>query len=85
MKDRVLVELRCQGAIAWHIYVPVRIVGTASVAIAAHAIVTGHRVDGEGRRDRATRHELAAAGGTWMTPRLRSDLPRAALFPAAPC
>lgn len=41
MKDRVLVELRCQGTVAWHIYVPVRIVGTASVAVAAHAIVTG--------------------------------------------
>jgi flagellar basal body P-ring formation protein FlgA len=41
MNDRVLVELRCQGATAWHIYVPVRIVGTASVAVAAHAIVNG--------------------------------------------
>jgi flagella basal body P-ring formation protein FlgA len=41
MKDRVLVELRCQGAGTWHIYVPVRIVGTSSVAVAAHAIVTG--------------------------------------------
>jgi len=37
----VLVELRCQGATAWHIYVPVRIVGTAAVAVAAHAIVNG--------------------------------------------
>ena len=41
MNDRVLVELRCQGAPAWHLYVPVRIVGTASVAVAAHAIVAG--------------------------------------------
>lgn len=41
MNDRVLVELRCQGATAWHIYVPVRIVGTAAVAVAAHAIVNG--------------------------------------------
>ena len=41
MKDRVLVELRCQGAIAWHIYVPVRIVGSGSVVVAAHAIVAG--------------------------------------------
>jgi len=39
MKDRVLVELSCPGA--GHIYVPVRIVGTSSVAVAAHAIVTG--------------------------------------------
>jgi flagella basal body P-ring formation protein FlgA len=41
MKDRVLVELRCAGATAWHLYVPVRIVGTASAAVAAHAIVAG--------------------------------------------
>ncbi len=41
MNDRVLVELRCQGSPAWHVYVPVRIVGTASVAVAAHAIVAG--------------------------------------------
>jgi flagella basal body P-ring formation protein FlgA len=41
MNDRVLVELRCQSATAWHIYVPVRIVGTAAVAVAAHAIVNG--------------------------------------------
>jgi flagella basal body P-ring formation protein FlgA len=41
MKDRVLVELRCTGSIPWHIYVPVRIMGTASVAVAAHAIVNG--------------------------------------------
>jgi flagellar basal body P-ring formation protein FlgA len=41
MKDRLLVELRCQGTPAWHLYVPVRIIGTASVAITAHAIVAG--------------------------------------------
>jgi flagella basal body P-ring formation protein FlgA len=41
MNDRVLVELRCQGAPAWHLYVPVRIVGTTSVAVAAHAIIAG--------------------------------------------
>jgi flagella basal body P-ring formation protein FlgA len=41
MQDRVLVELRCQDTPGWHIYVPVRIVGTSSVAVAAHAIVTG--------------------------------------------
>lgn len=41
MNDRVLVELRCQGTTAWHLYVPVRIIGTASVAVAAHAIVAG--------------------------------------------
>jgi len=41
MRDRVLVELRCTGAPSWHIYVPVRIVGTSMVAIAARAIVVG--------------------------------------------
>jgi len=41
MDDRVLVEIRCQGPPAWHIYVPVRIVGTTPVAVAAHAIVAG--------------------------------------------
>jgi flagella basal body P-ring formation protein FlgA len=41
MNDRVLVELRCQGAAAWHLYVPVRIVGTAVVVVAARAIVAG--------------------------------------------
>jgi flagellar basal body P-ring formation protein FlgA len=41
MTDRVLVELRCEGVSAWRIYVPVRIVGTTSVAVAAHAIVAG--------------------------------------------
>jgi flagella basal body P-ring formation protein FlgA len=41
MKDRVLVEIRCQAPSAWHLYVPVRIVGTTPVAVAAHAIVSG--------------------------------------------
>jgi flagella basal body P-ring formation protein FlgA len=41
MRDRVLVELRCTGTPSWHIYVPVRIVGTSTVAIAARAIVVG--------------------------------------------
>ncbi|HEX4152482.1 MAG TPA: flagellar basal body P-ring formation chaperone FlgA [Steroidobacteraceae bacterium] len=41
MRDRVLVELRCPGAPAWHLYVPVRIVGTSQVTVAAHAIVAG--------------------------------------------
>jgi flagella basal body P-ring formation protein FlgA len=41
MRDRVLVELRCPGALPWHIYVPVRMVGTSPVAIAARAIVAG--------------------------------------------
>jgi flagella basal body P-ring formation protein FlgA len=41
MKDRVVIELRCQDLKPWHIYVPVRIVGTSPVAVAAHAIVAG--------------------------------------------
>jgi flagellar basal body P-ring formation protein FlgA len=41
MKDRVVIELRCQDPKPWHIYVPVRIVGTSPVAVAAHAIVAG--------------------------------------------
>lgn len=41
MRDRILVELACPGAPPWHIYVPVRVVGTSQVTIAAHAIVAG--------------------------------------------
>jgi flagella basal body P-ring formation protein FlgA len=41
MKDRVMIELRCQDPKPWHIYVPVRIVGTSPAAVAAHAIVAG--------------------------------------------
>jgi flagella basal body P-ring formation protein FlgA len=41
MKDRVTIELRCQDPKPWHLYVPVRIVATSPVAVAAHAIVAG--------------------------------------------
>jgi flagella basal body P-ring formation protein FlgA len=41
MKDRVTIELRCQDSKSWHIYVPVRIVGTSPVVVVAHAIVMG--------------------------------------------
>jgi flagella basal body P-ring formation protein FlgA len=41
MKDRVTIELRCQDPNPWHLYVPVRIVGTSPVAVAVHAIVAG--------------------------------------------
>ncbi len=41
MKDRVMIELRCQDSKPWHLYVPVRIVGTSPVAVAAHAMVVG--------------------------------------------
>lgn len=38
---RVLIELRCEGPSSWHLYVPVKIVGTSPVVIAAHALVMG--------------------------------------------
>jgi flagellar basal body P-ring formation protein FlgA len=41
MRDRILIELRCPGTPSWHIYVPVRVVGTSPVTIAARAIVAG--------------------------------------------
>ncbi len=41
MQDRATIELRCQDAKPWHLYVQVRIVGTTTVAVAAHAIVVG--------------------------------------------
>ena len=41
MKDRVTVELRCAGPTAWHLYVPIRVVGTTTAAVTVHAIVTG--------------------------------------------
>jgi flagella basal body P-ring formation protein FlgA len=40
-RSRVLIELRCDGPSSWHIYVPVRVVGTSAVVMAAHAIVAG--------------------------------------------
>ncbi len=41
MQDRATIELRCQDTKPWHLYVQVRIIGTSSVAVAAHAIVVG--------------------------------------------
>jgi flagella basal body P-ring formation protein FlgA len=41
MKDRVTVELRCSGPAAWHLYVPVRVIGSTPVAVTTHAIVIG--------------------------------------------
>lgn len=38
---RVVIELRCDARSAWHIYVPVRVVGTSQAVVAAHALVTG--------------------------------------------
>jgi flagella basal body P-ring formation protein FlgA len=39
-RDRVTIELSC-AAPRWHRYVPVRVLGTSPVLIAAHAIVAG--------------------------------------------
>ncbi len=39
---RLLVELRCEGASPWHLYVPVRVVGSANVVVAAHSLVAGN-------------------------------------------
>jgi flagellar basal body P-ring formation protein FlgA len=41
MQDRATIELRCPDLKSWHIYVQVRVVGTSTVAVAAHAIVMG--------------------------------------------
>jgi flagella basal body P-ring formation protein FlgA len=41
MQDRATIELRCQNPNPWHLYVQVRIIGTSSVVVAAHAIVVG--------------------------------------------
>jgi flagella basal body P-ring formation protein FlgA len=38
---RVLIELRCDASPPWHLYVPVRVVGTSPVAVAAHALIPG--------------------------------------------
>jgi flagella basal body P-ring formation protein FlgA len=41
VRGRVLIELHCADAKPWQLYVPVRIVATSTVAVAAHAIVVG--------------------------------------------
>jgi flagellar basal body P-ring formation protein FlgA len=38
---RVLIELRCNGHAPWHLFVPVKTVGTTSVVLAAHALIAG--------------------------------------------
>src|ERR1700730_16477398 len=58
MNDRVLVEIRCLGPPAWHLYVPVRIVGTTRVAVAAHAIVAGSVLTANDLR--VEQHEMTA-------------------------
>jgi flagella basal body P-ring formation protein FlgA len=41
MAGRVMIELRCNGNTPWHLYVPVKVIGTTAVVVAAHAIVAG--------------------------------------------
>jgi flagella basal body P-ring formation protein FlgA len=41
MQDRANFELRCPDFQGWHLYVPVRIVGTSQAAVAVHALVIG--------------------------------------------
>jgi flagella basal body P-ring formation protein FlgA len=50
MKDRATIELRCEDAKQWHLYVPVRIAGTSPVAVAVHAIVVGSVLKGSDLR-----------------------------------
>jgi flagellar basal body P-ring formation protein FlgA len=38
---RVLIELRCEGSTPWHLYVPVKVIGTSPAVLAAHAIIMG--------------------------------------------
>lgn len=38
---RVMIELRCGGTKPWHLYVPVKVVGTTAVVVAAHALIAG--------------------------------------------
>jgi flagella basal body P-ring formation protein FlgA len=41
MPDRVTIEVRCNDTRLWHLYVPVRVLGTSTVAVATHALVLG--------------------------------------------
>jgi len=41
VSGRVVIELRCSDAKGWHLYIPVRIVGTAAATVAAHALIAG--------------------------------------------
>ena len=41
MSGRVMIELRCNGSTPWHLYVPVKVVGTTAVVVAAHALIAG--------------------------------------------
>jgi flagella basal body P-ring formation protein FlgA len=40
-RDREVIEVRCGAGTSWHLYVPVRVVGTSTVAVAVHSMVAG--------------------------------------------
>ena len=42
VSGRVLIELRCAVGTQWHLYVPVRVVGTTPVVVTTHAIIPGN-------------------------------------------
>jgi flagella basal body P-ring formation protein FlgA len=42
VSGRVLIELRCTVGTQWHLYVPVRVVGTTPVVVTTHAIIAGN-------------------------------------------
>jgi len=53
---RLLVELHCEGVAHWNLYIPVRIVGSTTVVVAAHALIAGNVL---GAADlRVERHDL---------------------------
>ncbi len=73
MRDRILVELRCPGVPHWHIYVPVRVVGTTKVTIAARAIVAGSVLTEQDVRVEQRDMLGASCRAIWMTRRWRWD------------
>ena len=42
VSGRVLIELRCTVGAQWHLYVPVRVIGTTPVVVTTHAIIAGN-------------------------------------------
>ncbi len=41
VQGRLLIELHCEVGKPWHIYVPVKVVGTAPAVVTTHALVAG--------------------------------------------
>jgi flagella basal body P-ring formation protein FlgA len=42
VSGRVLIELRCTVGVPWHLYVPVKVIGTTPVVVTTHAIIAGN-------------------------------------------